>query len=50
MKTGGEASWPASLNIGHNCTHRTLKESNDTATQPNVTSAMRIPAILPDWK
>lgn len=51
MKTGGEASGPASLNIGHDCTHRcTLKESNDTATQPDGTGVMRIPAVLPYWK
>lgn len=50
MKTGGEASGAVSLNIGHDCTHCTLKESNGTATQPNGTSVMSIPAIHPYWK
>lgn len=31
VKTGGEASWPASLNIGEHCTRHTFKESNDAA-------------------
>lgn len=50
METGGEASWPASLIVGHDCTHHTFKESNDTATQPNVASVMRNSAILPYWR